>query len=561
MVQGLAFLSKKSWHTKNKANQERVWVAEQQKEAEAAKTRELARQIQQEREWEELDKITGRTSVVKDRGIDWMYQGATNHGEVARQDAERRAEEYLLGKEFVGEGGVRGDFDDGNQKDGIHNVLSSNPAAASRAETAPPPPALLRREQGPQYEDGTSTWGPDAMASEPSVHDRNESFRLRVEDPMYMVSQKRREKESKIEKAKALYERVVGTVDDTANDTVAAAAGFSSRRDGHSDINRNGEDDSLGHDSRKRKRSKKDRKRRERGKRPPPSPPSSRHRERHRSERGSDSDSDLYHDKRRRRRSRSRSRSNERDRKRRRSRYRDESSGGSKSSDNSYEKSRHDSYHVGGSRRFDEERSHGRYRRQHNDRDRVDRHYAGHTRREREESSFERQNSGCGYNGDSHVSRDMSKPSPGRPRSTQGDLKRSEGYGLQGAHAPPVVHGLDLGPNKELLQRKREERDNERRRIHETASTRRRSTEKEREQALYEMKEDARKRERRIGRHASHRQTDEGKAGPPTSERNPSFLNDITKQTHGICSQSSSSLAARVAQNRHTNQRLDDSFL
>jgi anti-sigma28 factor (negative regulator of flagellin synthesis) len=47
MVQGLAFLSKKSWHTKNLANQEKVWMAEQQKEAEVAKTKELAKQIQQ----------------------------------------------------------------------------------------------------------------------------------------------------------------------------------------------------------------------------------------------------------------------------------------------------------------------------------------------------------------------------------------------------------------------------------------------------------------------------------------------------------------------------------
>jgi hypothetical protein len=45
MVQGLAFLSKKSWHTKNLNNQEKVWIAEQKKEAEANKTKELARQI------------------------------------------------------------------------------------------------------------------------------------------------------------------------------------------------------------------------------------------------------------------------------------------------------------------------------------------------------------------------------------------------------------------------------------------------------------------------------------------------------------------------------------
>jgi hypothetical protein len=55
MVQGLAFLSKKSWHTKNKVNQEKVWIAEQQKEQETAKASELAKEIQQERENEELN--------------------------------------------------------------------------------------------------------------------------------------------------------------------------------------------------------------------------------------------------------------------------------------------------------------------------------------------------------------------------------------------------------------------------------------------------------------------------------------------------------------------------
>jgi len=50
MVQGLGFLSKKSWHTKNKANQEKVWIAEQKKEQETAKAKELAREIQEERE-------------------------------------------------------------------------------------------------------------------------------------------------------------------------------------------------------------------------------------------------------------------------------------------------------------------------------------------------------------------------------------------------------------------------------------------------------------------------------------------------------------------------------
>jgi hypothetical protein len=595
MVQGLGFLSKKSWHTKNKVNQEKVWVAEQQKEAEVAKTKELAKQIQQEREQEELDKITGKTSIVKDRGIDWMYQGETQHGEVAKQDAERRAEEYLLGKEFVGEGGVQGDFDDGKQKEGIHSVLGSNnlsAAASSNVESVPPPHTLLlllqREQQASQgtsnKDDPSAKWGGAQLttaSTEPSVHDRNESFRLRVEDPMYMVSQKRREKEYKHEKAKALYEKVVGATTEDAgrvDDTVAAASATASirrsRRDSNSDIkhrNGNSDDDSIGHDHRKKKRSKKDRKRREEKKERPPS-----RRERHHSPEpgNNDSDDDLYHNNKRCRlrssRSRSRSRSNERDRKHNRSsRHRGSSyAGGSRSDSSSSENSRrHDRYCESGSRRFDKERSHGRHRRQHDDHDCRDRHRHRHTTgHDTKESSYERQKSGRGYmNDDSRVSRGISKPSrePRLQSTEQRDPKKLDGYGLKGVSAPVVHHRLDLGPDKELLRRKRDERNSERRRIRETASTRRRSTEEERNRALYEMKADARKREEKMmGQHAlHHREIDATETGPTTSERNPSFLNDITRQTHGISGESSLSLSARVAQNRHTNQRLDDSFL
>jgi len=38
---GLSFLSKKSWHTSNLDNQERVWLAEQKAASEAKKTKEL----------------------------------------------------------------------------------------------------------------------------------------------------------------------------------------------------------------------------------------------------------------------------------------------------------------------------------------------------------------------------------------------------------------------------------------------------------------------------------------------------------------------------------------
>jgi hypothetical protein len=52
-----------------------------------------------------------------------MYQGRSQ-GDFAEQDTEMKAE-YLLGKECVGEGAMQGDFDAGDQKDAINNVLKA----------------------------------------------------------------------------------------------------------------------------------------------------------------------------------------------------------------------------------------------------------------------------------------------------------------------------------------------------------------------------------------------------------------------------------------------------
>lgn len=199
MVQGLAFLSKKSWHVKNVANQERVWIEEQKKAAEETKTKELAKQIQQEREEEEMDRIAGKKSNRLDRGIDWMYQGVTS--EAAQEDAKKSAEDYLMGKEFTGGTAAmpQGDLVQAeNEKEGVNAVLSS-------VAVAEPESTATNNSRA-------------SIMSGPSVADRNEAFRVRHEDPMFMVSQKRREQEVKVEKKKALYERVVGIVNDADDD-------------------------------------------------------------------------------------------------------------------------------------------------------------------------------------------------------------------------------------------------------------------------------------------------------------------------------------------------------
>jgi N-terminal domain of CBF1 interacting co-repressor CIR/Pre-mRNA splicing factor len=158
MVQGLAFLSKKSWHTKNMVNQEKVWLAEQQTAAEAQKTQELARQIQAEREQDEMAQIAGKRQTL-DRGIDWMYNGQSKTHEVSKQDAAKQAEDYLLGKEYVPVNNNNNENKDMKQATTLEKIEMSN----------------------------NNDNGKHAMVD--TVAERNEAFRLRMEDPMYAVSE------------------------------------------------------------------------------------------------------------------------------------------------------------------------------------------------------------------------------------------------------------------------------------------------------------------------------------------------------------------------------------
>lgn len=174
MVQGLKFLSKKSWHVKNAANQEKVWLAEQRKEAEDRKTRELAQQIQQEREEAE---IKGK----KDRGIEWMYEGQSKDSNIFKEDKDKEKEEYLLGKKYAPAGGevTGGDFVT-QEDEGVNKIVEK---------------VSSRVVQEQEY-------------NEPTVAQRNEAFRVRHEDPMFVVALETRHKQRDEEKKRSLQERL-----------------------------------------------------------------------------------------------------------------------------------------------------------------------------------------------------------------------------------------------------------------------------------------------------------------------------------------------------------------
>jgi hypothetical protein len=544
MVQGLAFLSKKSWHTKNLANQEKVWVAEQRNEAEANKTKELARQIQQEHEQEDLDRISGKKTIM-DRGIDWMYQGGTT-GDLAREDAAKKAEEFLLGKEFVGTGAVRGDFDDAGKKEGIYNVLNVKPVAA-----APPSVTSAAGEMAFQRDDDDPT----------SVKHRNESFRLRVKDPMFLVNQKHREKTVKAEKNRALYEKVVGPT--------------TSLVDADADLKPRSKDS-----SKERKRDKKVIKREEKERRS-----DEKERKRHRR------DDENHRMKRHHSRSRSRSRSHERARK---SRRRETSYSGSrsKSSERHHDRTRqHRAERTGRHHHHKNEdedrrrhkraespeeydaRHHGRLTDRNDDRKRTRRDSNDDDRSDRRRkdlpekpSSQKRRNSE--ENADRRRGNHLEPPfastgrdthAPSRNSGSQGDRTANGGFGLQGGAKRGSINRDDLGPSKNLLRQKRNEQEAERRRIRAAAGSRRRVSVDDRAKALEEMKSNARCRDEVMARKASERRNHHDDEGALAGGR-ANFLQDLTRRTHGIA-EGGASLSSRVAQNRYTNQRSHESFL
>lgn len=100
----LSFLSKKSWHTSNIKNQERVWIEEQRKAAEDQKLRELQAQLEEEREVERLRALQQKSGLVSQDEVgrakmSWMYQqgdaGAEAEQEMSAEDLLRQGANVL----------------------------------------------------------------------------------------------------------------------------------------------------------------------------------------------------------------------------------------------------------------------------------------------------------------------------------------------------------------------------------------------------------------------------------------------------------------------------------
>ena len=120
----LKFLAKKSWHTTNLKNVEKVWIAEQKADEETKKLGELQKQIQEERQIQELRALqaaSGQTIKHLDTSMDWMYEGPSAQ---AQQMHQQSSEDYLLGKIFKPQEKVAGLSDDAFKSSNIFKYYS-----------------------------------------------------------------------------------------------------------------------------------------------------------------------------------------------------------------------------------------------------------------------------------------------------------------------------------------------------------------------------------------------------------------------------------------------------
>lgn len=83
----LAFLAKKSWHTTNISNQEKVWLKQQEQEREKKKLELLQKQMKEEREMEDMRQASGQARPTEK--LNWMYSQPINLN---------TDDEYLMGK-------------------------------------------------------------------------------------------------------------------------------------------------------------------------------------------------------------------------------------------------------------------------------------------------------------------------------------------------------------------------------------------------------------------------------------------------------------------------------
>ncbi|KAJ2645283.1 RNA-splicing factor [Coemansia sp. RSA 1694] len=91
---------KKSWHPLTQANQRRVAEEKRKAEEEAQRTTRIQKELREERQKEEMDRLNASTTKKPINKLDWMYStpaAAASGGPQSSEDLEA----YLLGKKDI----------------------------------------------------------------------------------------------------------------------------------------------------------------------------------------------------------------------------------------------------------------------------------------------------------------------------------------------------------------------------------------------------------------------------------------------------------------------------
>eukprot|EP00592_Proboscia_alata_P000121 CAMPEP_0194373000 /NCGR_PEP_ID=MMETSP0174-20130528/21426_1 /TAXON_ID=216777 /ORGANISM="Proboscia alata, Strain PI-D3" /LENGTH=536 /DNA_ID=CAMNT_0039151837 /DNA_START=132 /DNA_END=1742 /DNA_ORIENTATION=- len=531
---GLAFLSKKSWHTKNISNQEKVWIAEQQKNAEDLKTTELAKQIKAEREQDEFNRISNRKGNGTDRGIDWMYQEG---GGKKEQDIEKekKSEDFLLGKAITADVFQSNDVNEEEDGVGIGGVMPQLAVSSSSITNQ-----KVEEEEEKDHEASRAL-------------DRNEEFRIRHEDPMHLVSLKHKERKNDMEKKIDLFKRAGISASETRKTSK------SKRRDRNFDDRRVKREHETKYLKKKKKVKHESRDRRDRH-------------IKSKAKYSSDSQSDS-----------SRSQSYNR----RKEYYRQDD-------DNDRERSLPTRKNDDSQSHQYREHSRSRHDKISRNRRSKHRYYEANDKISRKKSSKRSRSRSPNLEIDNVRERSSSRQLDHRLHEkvnmesiksyasneahmrNESSIATSTRYGLQTDNTGhSLTNSQDLGPDINLLQKKRQAEKNafNQRKNRQNCNAnggRHRMSSNEREQALREMKSDASRRDGMLlNNNNAQRKYDRdygenldfalSAKGSGERESDPSFLRELSSRHHGVMGESD--MASRVSSNRHTNQRFGDSFL
>ena len=137
----LSFLSKKSWHTTNLQNVEKVWLAEQAEKKEAEKLDQWKKEREEERQIEQLRQLQRETGQAHARQgperVDWLYEQPTTSGteylmgkamEVKPEESEVKQVEHMPGSTFL-----NGQNNLSNAANEEFNKMTNDPLVAMRA--------------------------------------------------------------------------------------------------------------------------------------------------------------------------------------------------------------------------------------------------------------------------------------------------------------------------------------------------------------------------------------------------------------------------------------------